>query len=596
MKRFRSRVFGFFLGLAGPALTIGPGAAEDFSGWSYSADFRLNTTSTGADIAGDVADFPLLIRLDSSSFPFDQVRNDGGDIRFADPSGQTLALEIERWDPVSKRAEIWVKVPTIKARTDTGYIRMHWGNPGATPVSDGKAVFQASLGFAGAWHLNGTSILDATGGSAAGDGNRSALAAAIIAEGRSLQGGNQGITVPDGVSLNMGSAITVSTWIYADSWTGGNRRILQKGNMIGQYSLTQEADSLAWMLSGPVGGGAVVKVPLPTPGAWHHIAATYDGAASRVFVDGAPVASMPASGGILAASDELCIGCRSSQGKPHNSLEGRIDEVVLARVARSADWIKLSYANQRARQVLVLPPTLVVECAAVFDAPTESTVREGDPIALTGTAECASNYQWSVVQGPGIRILDPEVKSLQVLAPRIPRDTSVILRFTARFGENQRSKDVRVYIKEHIPDPVFSLPAMAAWNGRDTLIVRPAIGNLAAVKASRDSVIRLSWTLANVAADTLQQEGNLLLREAAASGVLEIGLCMENGGGTFCRSTSVTVNLPVAIRTPGMHPRVDDPEAPYRDLKGRRFRPIASPGAEGRQPASRSSRRYRWDR
>ena len=38
-------------------------AAEDYSTWSDSMDITLNTTPLAADVANDVTDFPVLIRL-----------------------------------------------------------------------------------------------------------------------------------------------------------------------------------------------------------------------------------------------------------------------------------------------------------------------------------------------------------------------------------------------------------------------------------------------------------------------------------------------------------------------------------------------------
>lgn len=570
----------FCLFLSGAVFIAGPAAAVDFSAWLHSADFRLNTTSTGAAIAGEVADFPVLIRLDGASFPFAEAKGDGGDIRFSDPGGRELPLEIERWDAAAKRAEIWVKVPLIKPGTDTGFIRMHWGNVAAVPVSDGKAVFDTGRGFAGVWHLGGIGARNAAGSTGDGEEIRTSKLEALIAEGTAFIGGNLGIVLSAGPALNPNIAITASAWIHADSWKGGNHRILQSGASEAGYALFQDNDSLVWLMGGPA-GSQVIKAPLPDPGAWHHVAATYDGAVSRLYVDGKPAASGRPTGDILAPSEALCLGCRAAQGKPHNSFEGLLDEITLSRVVRSEDWIKLSFANQRGQQILVLPPSLGT-CQARFDAPADTAVLEGKALVLAGTADCAKSFSWSGIQGPVPRILDPEVKSLTLVAPRIPRDTTLVVRFTARFEDGERTRDVRVTVREAIPDPVFSMPAKAAWNGKDTLAITPSIANLAAVKASRDSIIRFAWTLTGLAVDTLWRKGSLLLRQPFANGELGIRLCLDNGGAAACDSTTVTVALPVGLlRTPRL-PMGLRAGADHFDARGRRL----PAGREGVIPES----------
>ncbi len=540
--------------------------ADDFSAWSHSGDFRFNTTASGAAIAGDVSDFPVLIRLDSSNFPFGEARSDGGDLRFAGPDGNVLALELERWDAAARRAEIWVRVPLIKAGRDEDFIRLYWGNPAAAPASSPHNVFDTALGFSGVWHLNGKAV-DATGMSADGDASKSSSVEALIAQGRSFDGANQGVTVP-GAALNAGAALTVSAWIRAETWQGGGRRVLQKGDMSVQYALVQENDSLAWTLEGAA-GPSTLKTLLPLPGAWHFVAAAFEGSTMRIYVDGSLAASGAAQGPIQASPDPLCLGCRGAQGKPRNSFAGRMDEVTVARVARSSDWIKLCYANQRAQQVLVLPPSLI-QCSEHFGASHDTVVAEGELIALTGTADCATGWSWIAVKGPAPAILDPEVKNLELRAPRITKDTALLFRFAARFGDSLRARDVRVVLREAIPDPVFTLPALAPWNGMDSLFVKPAISNLSAVKASRDSSLHYGWTVAGPAVDTVWREGGLLLRRAAADGVLDIGLCLDNGGGVACRTTSMRVALGTGVR-----PRLKispDKKERLRDAAGRIFR------------------------
>ena len=77
--------------------------------WKYARQLHLNTTTNGANVTGDVINFPVLLRLNKSYFAFSQAQPDGADIRFTKPDNTFLPYEIERWDPVTGLAEVWVK-------------------------------------------------------------------------------------------------------------------------------------------------------------------------------------------------------------------------------------------------------------------------------------------------------------------------------------------------------------------------------------------------------------------------------------------------------------------------------------------------------
>jgi hypothetical protein len=66
---------------------------------------------------------------------------------------------------------------------------------------------------------------------------------------------------------------------------------------------------------------------------WSHVAATYDGAQMRLYVNGDEVANRAQTGAISTSTDNLIIGANSSSGF---HWLGRIDEVRIYRRALSA--------------------------------------------------------------------------------------------------------------------------------------------------------------------------------------------------------------------------------------------------------------------
>lgn len=87
--------------------------------------------------------------------------------------------------------------------------------------------------------------------------------------------------------------------------------------------------------------------PLPDDGAYHHVAATYDGTTLRLFLDGDEVASKAVSGTIVnAASADAFIGRENVVG-PRNS-RAAIDEVEIFNRALSAQEIQTLFNAGRA--------------------------------------------------------------------------------------------------------------------------------------------------------------------------------------------------------------------------------------------------------
>jgi hypothetical protein len=93
--------------------------------WSYLRRIFLNTSSSGANIGGDVYGFPVLVKLSSNSFDFSQAKTGGADLRFTSSYGNPLSYEIEKWDADAKSAVIWVKVDTIHGNNSTQSIIMY---------------------------------------------------------------------------------------------------------------------------------------------------------------------------------------------------------------------------------------------------------------------------------------------------------------------------------------------------------------------------------------------------------------------------------------------------------------------------------------
>ncbi|MEM7142826.1 MAG: LamG-like jellyroll fold domain-containing protein [Actinomycetota bacterium] len=132
-----------------------------------------------------------------------------------------------------------------------------------------------------------------------------------------------------------GDELTVMAWIKADDFDVGDARIVSKAD-------GTAADDHLWMLSTFNGQGVRFRLRTDaspstttlvggfgtlTPGAWHHVAATYDGATMRLFVDGVVVASTAKTGRpIYDDSVDAWIGANPTGDK---RFDGVIDDVKI---------------------------------------------------------------------------------------------------------------------------------------------------------------------------------------------------------------------------------------------------------------------------
>jgi len=173
----------------------------------------------------------------------------------------------------------------------------------------------------------------------------------------SFDGIDDQVTVEDSASLNTRVQMTLSAWVNPSS-SGHGRPIAHKrsaGNVGGYAFETTGAPygpdlGLQWVIW--IGG---VARTLQTPagvlqiGQWHHVAATFDGVAMRIVVDGVERASMAVTGAIDIAPDGPPFVIGRNVVIDSFAWHGFIDEVEIYGRALSAAEIlsRLSFPTDR---------------------------------------------------------------------------------------------------------------------------------------------------------------------------------------------------------------------------------------------------------
>lgn len=353
-----------FLGMALGCAAIAP--ADDFTAWTYSRDLSVDASPAGANVASDLANFPLALSLGSeSSELFTQAKPDGSDLRFAAEDGSHLAYQIESWDAAAKRALVWVRLPMVKA-AQVLHLKAYWGKAAAADSSSGPNVFRSQEGFQGVWHM--ASMADASSnavqaqdsGTAADAGGRLGPARAFpntdayAAKGAYLALGNP-------AALNLKGVITLEAWV---KWSrrDGHRIIVCHGAAPGsqaesQYETVLRIGETLDYRAGTWTGKAHYAMATAAPAdsvVWLHLAGVFDGTGWALYRNGARVASLASdTNGAKPSQGNWRIGAEYTSTGVTRYFSGSLDEVRINSVARSEDWFKLAYATQKDGQTAV---------------------------------------------------------------------------------------------------------------------------------------------------------------------------------------------------------------------------------------------------
>jgi hypothetical protein len=350
-----------------------------FSGSAHAAKIFLNTTSGGADVAGNVYGFPLLVRLSSTNFIFNEARTDGTDLRFTKPDNTPLPFEIERWDAAARLAEIWVRLDTVYGNDSSHFVVMYWGEPATAIARSNANAFDTASGFRGVWHLAeeaagvGTKGLykDATGRNNGDDFISATDRSGIIGYGHTFDGIDDYILVNGPVTNFMKGDLAISLWVNIHN-SGGT--ILSKldtvpgwykgetsyyfgdgTNMHGYPGINGARPSFVGY-----GDDYAIAAQSVASDDWHYLVYTWQWngdstGTSQYFIDGMPV-SLSRDSLRIHFSDSVETTLRIGQPNDNESyayFKGLMDELEISAVARSADWIKLSYMNQKEQDAVL---------------------------------------------------------------------------------------------------------------------------------------------------------------------------------------------------------------------------------------------------
>ena len=270
---------------------------------------------------------------------------------------------------------------------------------------------------------SGTQVSDVSG-----RGNHGVIAGAQRVGGVSggalqFDGVNDWVTIADAASLDLTTSFTLEAWVRPSAGGGWRTVVLKEGSGFSAYELYANNPDVSAPSSffTPVGAAArsIHGTSALPNNAWTHLAATYDGANLRLYVNGVLVRSGARTGTIRNSGGALRIGGNQTWGGEW--FAGTIDEVRVYDRALTATEIGADMNST--------PPPAPANRAPSAGADTLSTTTDsavpftashlllndsdpdGDPVSVTsvaatsarnGTIASTSPGSWTYTPAPGI--------------------------------------------------------------------------------------------------------------------------------------------------------------------------------------------------
>jgi len=221
----------------------------------------------------------------------------------------------------------------------------------------------AAYGFSEA---SGSAVADASGNGNGGSVDAGVTRTTAGKFGAALTfNGNGTVTIPGARSLALTTGMTLSAWLYPTSVAAAWTDVIMKGNdnyYLMAASASGPGPAAAVKFNGSQGTSRVFAPSNLVPNTWTYLAATYDGATLRLYVNGAEVARIDGQNNIRTSGAALRIG-----GDPYDGqfFRGTIDEVRVYNRALSVAELQTDMVTPVDGTAPVTPPVTPPEVATL---------------------------------------------------------------------------------------------------------------------------------------------------------------------------------------------------------------------------------------
>ncbi|SJZ53391.1 choice-of-anchor A domain-containing protein [Sediminibacterium ginsengisoli] len=216
-----------------------------------------------------------------------------------------------------------VAVGSVLNLTASGGQSYSWTGPsGFTSTMQNPSIGNAQVSASGTYTVTVTS-----GGCSATAQTK--VTVAVPAKGLNFDGIDDEISIPNNTSLNVSNAISVEAWIYPTNKTRLVQDVLAKSSRTNNtgyiFPRTDDGwDSFTFYLNITGQGWVSLTAPYAAVNQWNHVAATYDGTAMKIYLNGVLAGSRPMTGAITTNTNALRLG---NQDGYEEFFAGNVDEI-----------------------------------------------------------------------------------------------------------------------------------------------------------------------------------------------------------------------------------------------------------------------------
>src|SRR5439155_16725780 len=256
----------------------------------------------------------------------------------------------------------------------------------------GSSTASAQTGLVAAWGFNegsGTTVGDASGNNNTGTLSGATwttagrYGSALVFDGTTAK-----VTVPNAGSLGLTTGMTLEAWVYPTAAPTGWRAVIDK-TVDGYYLMASSSPNDRPAVGGTwAAGNQNVMAPSGLAvNTWTHLAATFDGAMVRLYVNGVQVTSQAQTAPLVATTGTLQIGADSYAGE---NLARRMEEVRIYNRALSGAEIQNdmnSPVSATPQAPDPTPPTVTLTAPApgvALSHVTEISATASDTVAVLG--------------------------------------------------------------------------------------------------------------------------------------------------------------------------------------------------------------------
>ena len=310
----------------------------------------------------------------------------------------------------------------------------------------------------------GTSVVDESGGNDGVVEGPERTGSGRFGRALSFDGDDDLVTVPDSASIDLTTGMTLEAWVKPEAATDWRTVIFKESAGHSAYALyaNGETDVPSVYLGGVSGALGTSELD---PGKWAHLAATYDGANLRLFVNGTPAGALPHEGDLSATDGPLTFGGNHVWGE---HFRGLIDEVRVYNRALSAAELSDDLGRPVVAGTPAPPPDPGPDAIGSFGAPkdwpivpTSLSLTSNGQIAAWDGFEAALNSE---------RLWDPATESFAA----IPTGLNLFCAGQITIGDGRLlvvGGHVQAY--EGIKDTILFNPQTGTWaQGADMSVAR----------------------------------------------------------------------------------------------------------------------------